>query len=132
MEVIDIVCPRAVVFYNCSFYTDSRVLTLTWHITYPEQAPVTIMYDHQSTVDSTQTFSNNIQSSLTRYRTNEYVESLMSLEFRVDIGPTVQCTVDTLTSELSLPVHPGKVTSKCEFMYPYGKSKIVVEWESHP
>lgn len=107
---IEYVCPRASVFYNCSFYTDARFLNLTWHITYPQQTPVSIMYDHQSAVNYTQPFSSTIQSSLKRYRANEYIESLLSLEFGNDsVGPTVQCSVDTIpTAQLSLILYQGR------------------------
>lgn len=107
--IIDVVCPHETVQYNCSFRTDSRDLSLVWKITYPEQVPVAISYNETSTVNDIQDFGNSIQSSLTRYVANVYIESIMSLEFLNNRGPIVQCIVSNLPpEELNLTVYQGR------------------------
>lgn len=86
-----ILCPRAILQYNCSFYTAVDSLTITWYITFPGRQTVTVSYDQDSTVNIVQTFS-GIESRLSRYFENEYVESVISLEVLTNLN--VQCVVN--------------------------------------
>lgn len=100
-----VVCPHLIVHYNCSFNTATDSLSSTWRITFRDQQPVTISYNHRSTVNDVQIF-NGIQSYLARYRRTEYIESVVSFEVFKDV--TIQCAVnDVLIVDANLSVFQG-------------------------
>lgn len=115
-ENVEIVCPTLTIDYNCSFQAYNQALSLMWQITdIKEETDVTIIYNENQTftVNSIQDFGNGIQASVTKYRPNEYIESILSLVFpHGSQGATVHCEVGTmLPSQLNITVYKGTLQS---------------------
>ena len=110
MATVERLCPRQAVLYNCSFQAQMEPMQLTWNVMFPGKQGLTITYQGNSMVNDIQTFGTGVQSSLTRHRQNEYIESVLILELSSDIGPSVRCTINDLQPvELNLPVSQGMI-----------------------
>jgi hypothetical protein len=81
-----------------------------WQIVYLGKPPVFILYNRTSALNNVEDFAYNIQSVLTKYRANEYIESMMSLNLLLDTpAPNVSCTIANLLMEqVTVPVYDGK------------------------
>ena len=111
----DIDCPGDFISYNCSIFSNSETVLLTWRVTFPDfpMMPFTITYDEQSLVDN----GNNDYISLntgysstllTDYVQDEYIKSILVFELSSNItfnDTKVECEsadLDNMTTYLSI------------------------------
>ena len=89
----DIDCPGDRTVYNCSILSNSEDVHLTWHIDDPE---LNITYSETSTLNTTDDLNFNISSSLTKYISDVYIESIISLTLLKNVmnGTLVKCSID--------------------------------------
>ena len=106
---VEIMCPTVPVDYNCSFQAYNKTLSLVWQITYIREPTVTITYNRTFSLNNIVQFSSGIQASVTKYRANRYIESILSVEFPPgSSGASVRCAVSTIPqSQLDVIIYEG-------------------------
>ena len=63
--------------YTCSILSNSERVHLTWSVTLPGSMPVTITYDNTSILNNMDNLAMGVNTVLTTYRNDEYIESLI-------------------------------------------------------
>lgn len=103
---LDIECPQDTITYSCSISSNTETPHLIWKITFPEQNPITIKYQGNSSVGRRNSLAKNITVSLTSYESvvvrnyrQEYMESVIILTILKNInmnGTSIECSVGDL------------------------------------
>ncbi len=109
----DIDCPGDTLSYNCSIQSNSENVHLTWTITLPDNIPIVITYDSISMLNESNYFDENITTILTDFRSDEYIESVITVTFLGNVSlneSRIECNIADLSSEsiLVLVVTSGK------------------------
>ena len=95
----DIECPGDLIPYNCSVLSNSEEVQLTWEVTFPDQTHFNITYNNSSMPNTTDDLGANITSVLTRYTSDEYIESLLVITVLKNAsmnGTQVECRSEAL------------------------------------
>ena len=98
----DIECPGDTIPFNCSIQSNSENVLLTWLITLPGEITVNITYDNTSSLMTTDDLGMNISTSLTRFISDEYIESVAVLTVLNNLyinGTEIECQIDMLNSD---------------------------------
>ena len=101
---LDIECPGDMISYTCSVMSNSEMVQLTWHVTLPGGITANITYDNTSILNTADNIgiNNNIITTLTRYTSDEYIEStiVFTVLADVDLNMTLlECTSEDLNSD---------------------------------
>ena len=104
----DIECPGDIIPYNCSIQSNSERVSLTWHVILPGETPITMTYQNNSINEAN--LNSYITTSLTGFRTDEFIHSTIEVTVQSDI-PTDQiilaCSIDELENDTAI-VHINK------------------------
>ena len=96
-------CPGDTIIYTCGIVSNSEMVHLTWHITFPGHMPINITYDNSSTMDN---LDMNISVNLTRYEADRYIESEIILTILKNItmnGTVLECSIaPSLDSDVAI------------------------------
>ncbi len=63
--------------YNCSISANSETVYLTWSVTPPGVMPTNITYDDTSVINLMDNLAMGVNTMLTTYRNDEYIESIL-------------------------------------------------------
>ena len=88
--------------YNCFILSNSERVHLTWSFTLPESMPVTITYDNTSLLNNMDNLAMGVNTVLTTYRRDEYIESLIVFTIirNIVLNETMlECSISGLDSE---------------------------------
>ena len=88
--------------YNCSILSNSERVQLTWSVTLPGSMPVTITYDNTSILNNMDNLAIGVQTMLTTYRRDEYIESLIVFTIIRNIAlneTMLECSISGVDSE---------------------------------
>lgn len=103
----DIECPGDVIPYNCSVWSNSENVQLTWIITFPDQTAFNVTYssNYNTSVD----LGMGIITLLTEYVEDQYIESLLVLTVQnVSMnGTQLECksaALDSMTVTVSINI----------------------------
>ncbi len=97
----DIECPGDTVPYNCSIQSNSETLLLLWHVTFPGQMPLTIVYND---TDNMTRQNGYVSASLTSYTRDEYIESILTITVQPETSTehlVLQCSIEDLGNDSS-------------------------------
>ena len=89
-------CPGDTITYNCSVLSNSEMVHLTWHITFPGLAPITITYDNSSLINVVDYLGLNVSATLLRYIPDQYIESVIKFTLLKNVtmnGTLLECSV---------------------------------------
>ena len=75
----DIDCPGDTISYNCSILSNSETVHLIWNVEFPGLMPISIAYDNTSVLNNLDNLAMNINTTLSNYIDNEYIESIIVL-----------------------------------------------------
>ncbi len=95
----DIDCPMDTLTYNCSILSNSETAHLTWNVTLPGLMPRSITYDNTSMLNQVDNLSVSVSTVLTRYITDEYIESTLVLTLMRDVNSNetrIDCEIGDL------------------------------------
>ena len=99
----DIECPGDIIPYNCSIQSNSEAVDLTWHVTLPGEASISITYPNDR---SNRTNLNSyISSSLEGLRSDEYIHSTLRITVHPDISTDqimLQCSIADLGNDTAI------------------------------
>ncbi len=101
----DIDCPGDTLSYNCSIQSNSENVHLTWMITVPDNMPIVIAYDSTSMLNENNYFDESITTILTDYRSDEYIESVITVTFLGNVSlneSRIECRIADLSSDSML------------------------------
>ena len=82
--VID--CPGDTIIYNCSILSNSEMVHLTWHVTFPGLIPINITYDSTSSINVIDILDMNTSVVLLRYEADQYIESVITFRLLKNIS----------------------------------------------
>ncbi len=99
----NLVCPEDAIIYNCSISSNHEFLSLRWRITLHDLMILDFTFDRENTNYSFP----NITASLTHYRPDEYIESILVVN-QMSIINIVECRFEDLNSSSTAPVSSGK------------------------
>ena len=88
--------------YNCFILSNSERVHLTWSVTLPGSMPVTITYDNTSILNNMDNLAMGVNTVLTTYRRDEYIESLIVFTIIRNIvlnEAMLECSISGLDSE---------------------------------
>ncbi len=88
--------------YNCSIVSNSERVHLTWTVTLPGSMPVTITYDNTSILNNMDNLAIGVQTMLTTYRRDEFIESLIVFTILRNIvlnETMLQCSISGVDME---------------------------------
>ena len=99
----DIDCPGDIIPYNCSIQSNSEAVHLTWLVTLPGEASISITYPNGS---SNRTSINSyITTFLTGFRSDEFIHSTLQVIIEPGI-PTdqimIECSIGSLGSDSTI------------------------------
>ena len=97
----DIECPGDIISYVCSVHSNSENVQLKWHILFPRQSPIEILYDHASTTNIADTLKLGVETTLTNFTRDNYIESLLELTIIKGVpinGTEIECSSENLNS----------------------------------
>ena len=99
---LSIDCPGDMISYNCSIYSNSKAVHLTWRVTLPGLMPISITYDNSSEPNNEHMLHpfEFITTVLTEYRSEAYVVSTLLLMVQADI-PTDQTLLECYIGDLA-------------------------------
>ena len=89
-------CPGDTLSYNCSVVMNTDRVDLTWIITLPGQIPISITYDNTSVLDDLDYLDESVITTLTEYRSDEYIESIATIIVMSNITlnqSKIECTI---------------------------------------
>ncbi len=99
----DIDCPMDTISYNCSILSNSERVHLRWRVTLPGSMPVTITYDNTSILNNMDNLAMGVITTLTTYRRDEYIESLIVFTVVRNIvlnGTMIECSISDLDNDV--------------------------------
>ena len=85
--------------YNCSITSNSETVHLIWRVTVPDLEPINITYNHTSKRDESNTLNTFISTTLTNFREDEYIESILYITVVADV-PINQTKLECLIGHL--------------------------------
>ena len=98
-------CPGDTFIYSCSIQSNSEMIHLTWHITFPGHMPINYtFYDDMSPTNYN--LDMNTSVNLTQYEDDQYIESEITLTVLKNVtlnGTVLECSIapnldrDTIT-----------------------------------
>ena len=93
----DIECPGDIIPYNCSIQSNSEAVHLTWLVTLPGEASVSVTYPNG---DANRTSLNGyITTFLREFRSDEFIHSTLEVTVQPDL-PTDQIMVECSIGDL--------------------------------
>lgn len=98
---MDIDCPGDSVTYNCSIVSNTEYLHLIWTVIFPDEMPVTVIYDGLSLVGNVNNLDYNITSTLITIR-EEYIESIIKINLLSNVSQDnslIECSIEDLANE---------------------------------
>ena len=98
----DIDCPMDTISYNCSILSNSETVHLIWRVTLPGGMLINITYDNTSIPNNIDNLAMGIDSTLTTYRIDEYIESIIVLTVIRNVildGNILECDISNLDSK---------------------------------
>lgn len=117
----DIDCPGDVISYNCSIVSNSENVHLTWRVTLPGDMPFNVTYDRFSTINSIGSIDNVLQTTLTRFISDTYIESMLEfvLSSNIALNQTkLECLIEELDSSTVIVfVNSSGLLSPSAFCY---------------
>ena len=90
-------CLGDMLSYNCSTQSNSETLQLTWRVTIPGLAPVSITYSNIA--NNTDVLSTYVTTFLTGFRSDEFIQSTLNFTIQPSIPSdqiTIECSLDDL------------------------------------
>ena len=99
---MNIECPGDMISHVCSVMSNSEEVQLTWTVTFPGESPIEISYNGSSIVNETHFLDKNVTAILSKYTTNEFVESVILLTVLSGVyinGTTIECSSEDLDSK---------------------------------
>ena len=102
--VID--CPGDTIIYNCSILSNSEMVHLTWHVTFPGVMPINITYDSTSSINVMDTLDRNTSVILLQYEADQYIESVITFRLLKNISMN-----GTILLECGIAPHLGNDTA---------------------
>ena len=98
----DIDCPMDTISYNCSIFSNSETVHLEWRVTLPGVMPIDITYDNTSILNNIDNLAMGVNTILSMYRSDEYIESIIVFTIirNIILNETMlECTINGLDSE---------------------------------
>ncbi len=97
MKLEEIDCPGDTLSYNCSIESNTENLHLTWSVEFPDQLPIEITYDYDSSMAVDLMDDMDITSTLVDIR-DGYIQSVITLVvLNASMnGTTVECRIAQL------------------------------------
>ena len=95
----DIECPGDILPYNCSIISNSETVHLIWRVTAPGLEPINVTYDHTSGKDESHSLNTFINTTLTNFVADEYIESILYVTVVADL-PINQTKLECLMERL--------------------------------
>ena len=89
-------CPGDTIIYNCSVISNSEMVHLTWHVTFPGLLPMNITYGNTSLINVPDHLGMNVSATLLRYEENQYIESVIMFTLLRNVtmnGTHLECSV---------------------------------------
>ena len=103
MSRTDIDCPGDIFPYNCSITSNSDALHLVWRVTLTANMILNITYDNTSNINDPHSLHNIVSTTLTRFISDEYVESILNLTVTHDIPihnqTKIECIIENLGND---------------------------------
>ena len=114
-------CPGDTIIYNCNILSNSEVIHLIWHITFPGYMPINITYDGTSSLAR---FDRNITVNLTKYQEDQYIGSEITLTVLKNFtmnGTILECSIapnlDSDSTIILVNTSGMLYLQKLEFLY---------------
>ena len=88
-------CPGDTFIYSCGMQSNSEMIHLTWHVTFPGHVPINYtFYDDMSPMNYY--LDMNTSVNLTQYEEDEYIESEITLTVLKNVtlnGTVLECSI---------------------------------------
>ena len=88
-------CPGDTIIYSCGIQSNSEMIHLTWHVTFPGYMPINYtFYDDMSPANYNLDMNTSI--NLTQYEEDEYIESEITLTVLKNVtlnGTVLECSI---------------------------------------
>ena len=97
----NIECPGDIILYNCSIQSNSEAVHLTWRVTLPGEIPISITYPNPS-ISFNSTY---ITTSLTGFRSDEFIHSTLEVSLQPDILTEeimIECSIGDLGNDTAI------------------------------
>ena len=99
----NIECPGDMILFNCSIHSNSETIHLIWRVILTGQTPIDIAYYNEtSDFGSVPSLNGYFTSSLTRYTSDEYIESTLVITVQPDASSyqfLLQCLIESLGND---------------------------------
>ena len=99
---VDIECPGDTISYNCSIWSNSETVQLTWRVTLPGEAPMVMTYDGSSSLNTVDNLGMDISTILTSYMSDQYIASSITLTILRGVpmnGSLLECFTERLDDD---------------------------------